>query len=653
MATDKPNEPLRRAFDPPLPLPPRGEAKSAAGVAGRETAELTAEALFFVRCGFSKREMARIFVTAQHNRTSVERELIASGLLHPEIYYRFLADRLGLAYLDQIDPRDVLVDATLDAHLKRDAGIRIVHHGRIVSVLVPNARELAARAAFIAARPELREQIIVTTPRTVREAVWAARAEARVEEVTRLLDEGRPSASARRILSARQAYMLAAAKAGLVASLAIAPAATLLVAHIALSGFFLASNTMRISAGFLGSRPKRPALPAKIPADLPIYTVLVALRHEAEIAPQLVRALGRLVWPKSKLDVKFICEADDHETISALRAAGPGPHCEIVKVPERQPMTKPKALQYALAGARGSLVAVYDAEDVPNPSQLLEAWSLFEAGDERLACVQAPLAIANYRDNWLTALFAVEYCGLFRALIPFLGRFGLPVPLGGTSNHFRRSALEAVGGWDPHNVAEDADLGFRLYRAGYRTRAAYHATIETAPDTMGVWLKQRGRWLKGWLQTWLVTMRHPVRALREFGLRGFLTFQVLIAGMLASALLYPAMLAIVVLFPVRLMLGIDPVPDGPHLMLWWLDLANIAASFFAFLFLGWRNLTPIERKDIPARRLAMLPAYWLIMSAAAWRALRQLVRKPHHWDKTPHPARPGAPAAVPQGDFAS
>ncbi|MCB1376689.1 MAG: glycosyltransferase, partial [Rhodobacteraceae bacterium] len=173
------------------------------------------------------------------------------------------------------------------------------------------------------------------------------------------------------------------------------------------------------------------------------------------------------------------------------------------------------------------------------PGQLLEAWAAFRDGDDRLGCLQAPLAIANLRANWIAGLFALEYSGLFRILIPFLARIRMPIPLGGTSNHFRRSALEAAGGWDPHNVTEDADLGMRLYAHGYRTGTLSRATIESAPVSLGIWIRQRTRWLKGWAQTWLVAMRRPARTCRALGPGGFVVFQLLIAGMLVSALAHP------------------------------------------------------------------------------------------------------------------
>ncbi|PWV99898.1 cellulose synthase/poly-beta-1,6-N-acetylglucosamine synthase-like glycosyltransferase [Hoeflea marina] len=366
------------------------------------------------------------------------------------------------------------------------------------------------------------------------------------------------------------------------------------------------------------------------------------------MASQLVAAMARLHWPRSLLDIKFICEAGDSATIAALAACRPGAECEVVIVPPLHPMTKPKALQYALQGARGSLVAVYDAEDVPHPAQLLEAHAAFALGGGRLACVQAPLAIANSGRNWITTLFALEYAGLFRMLIPFLDRHNLPILLGGTSNHFRREALIEVGGWDPYNVTEDADLGMRLYRRGFRTKAIWRATVESAPQTLAVWIRQRSRWYKGWTQTWLVLMRQPIRLARELGPVGFITFQLLLAGMLVSAAIHP-MLALFLLASLYLSWQ-GAVPPGwdLHAGLFAIDLFNVTASYLVFLCLGWRGMAPAEKARIPIRGIFLLPAYWIAMSVAAWRAVIQLPFKPHLWEKTPHPAqgrrRPPHPA---------
>ena len=202
--------------------------------------------------------------------------------------------------------------------------------------------------------------------------------------------------------------------------------------------------------------------------DLPVYSVLVPLHHECQIAPALVQALRSLDYPARKLEIFFITEAQDAGTRAALIAANQSEHMRIFTVPAGTPQTKPRALNYALQFARGDLVAVFDAEDVPSPRQLRLAAEMFAAGGPELVCVQARLGIYNPDDGFLTRQFALEYASLFEAILPALERLGLPILLGGTSNHFRRRALEALGAWDAYNVTEDADLGIRIARAGMR-----------------------------------------------------------------------------------------------------------------------------------------------------------------------------------------
>jgi cellulose synthase/poly-beta-1,6-N-acetylglucosamine synthase-like glycosyltransferase len=175
-------------------------------------------------------------------------------------------------------------------------------------------------------------------------------------------------------------------------------------------------------------------------------------------------------------------------------------HMQVLVVPEGAPRTKPRATQYALQFARGEYVVVYDAEDAPEPDQLRRALAALRAGGERLGCLQAQLNIYNSDATWFTRQFTVEYTALFDCILPTLERLRLPVPLGGTSNHFPRAVLDAVGGWDPYNVTEDADLGIRLARAGWHVGVLNSTTWEEAPPTFRIWKGQRTRWLKGWMQ---------------------------------------------------------------------------------------------------------------------------------------------------------
>lgn len=243
------------------------------------------------------------------------------------------------------------------------------------------------------------------------------------------------------------------------------------------------------------------------------------------------------------MDIKFVLEADDRETRRALDQLELGPSFEIVTAPAFGPRTKPKALNVALPLARGVYTAVYDAEDAPEPDQLRRAAAAFMANGETLACLQASLTIDNTSDNWLARMFTANYAGQFDVLLPGLSALGMPFPLGGSSNHFRTSALRTSGGWDPYNVTEDADLGIRLHRLGYRAATLPSATYEEAPARLVPWLRQRTRWYKGWMQTWRVHMRRPVRLVRELGIGGAAAFQLVLACNILAALVHPFFMA--------------------------------------------------------------------------------------------------------------
>ncbi|WP_158285671.1 glycosyltransferase [Pseudohoeflea suaedae] len=621
-----------------IAFPGRRSRTELVGAAPRFTPPdpMEAEASFFRSCGIGKPHLARATEDAERNGTTIEAELIAARHIRPDIYYRWLAERLGLHFFERIDPKSVLTPASIDILLVRDGPLRVNDRNRILTVIVPSARTLSDEQQRLSRQPELRSRLAVASPASIRAAVWAANETARARLTTSALDERYREMSARTVLTGTQGFALALTFCALIAAFVTSPTPALVLTHIVLTLLFLSSSLLRLCAAALGKRPPPPVLPHL--DKLPIYTVLVALKDEEVVVGQLVRSLHRLDWPKSRLDIKFICEQDDLKTMRALRAANPGPHCEIVRVPALGPKTKPKALSYAMAGAKGDYVVLYDAEDIPAPGQLREAYGIFRTSDGRTGCVQSPLVIANYRKNWVTALFAIEYAGLFRSLIPFMGRFGLPVPLGGTSNHFPRKVLEEVGGWDPYNVTEDADLGMRLYRAGYRTVAAYHATIETAPETLTVWTRQRTRWLKGWAQTWLILMRSPWRTLSEMGPYGFMASQVLIAGMLLSTLAHPLMYVLIGNYLANSALGTFSAHEPLHSGLFILDVASVASSYIAFAVMGLMHMTAREQQRIAPRHLAMLPVYWLAMAWASWIAMVELRRKPHHWAKTPHKA---------------
>jgi len=330
--------------------------------------------------------------------------------------------------------------------------------------------------------------------------------------------------------------------------------------------------------------------------------------------------------------VKFVLEADDHETRRALARLNLGSPFEIITAPPIGPRTKPKALNVALPFARGSYTVVYDAEDIPEPDQLRRAVAAFGKADNGLACVQASLTIDNTCDNWLARMFTANYAGQFDAFLPGLAALQLPFPLGGSSNHFRTAVLRKVGGWDPYNVTEDADLGIRLYRLGYRSAALASATYEEAPARFVSWLTQRTRWYKGWMQTWIVHMRRPTRLLRELGPAGAIAFQIFFAANVLAALIHPLFMAglCYTLFAL-------PTPWAHTVM------ENAAPIFAASLLSGYGSTIVLDVIGLRRRRLLghawvliLTPLHWLLLSLAAWRALFQLLDDPQRWEKTEH-----------------
>jgi cellulose synthase/poly-beta-1,6-N-acetylglucosamine synthase-like glycosyltransferase len=381
------------------------------------------------------------------------------------------------------------------------------------------------------------------------------------------------------------------------------------------------------------NRPgKREEVPPIPDAELPTYSVLVPLFREISVLPDLIDAMSDLDYPTGLLDILLVIEDADLEMQAALIGMDLPGHFRVVVVPDSGPRTKPKALNYALASARGEFIVVFDAEDRPDIDQLRKAAACFRASPPEVACVQARLNIYNAQESWISRQFAIEYSALFDAILPSLERYGFPIPLGGTSNHFSRQALQDMGGWDPFNVTEDADLGIRLARRGRTTLILESTTWEEAPVFLKQWFRQRTRWLKGWMQTWLVHMRRPVRLISDLGAWQFAGLQIVMGGILLSALVHPFFYV----FSATEALGLRmPLPDGAiGNGLLWAGWITLVLGFGAAALVGM--IAAHRRRQSLTWSFMLLPAYWLLISAAAYRALWQLWRDPYYWEKTPH-----------------
>lgn len=385
---------------------------------------------------------------------------------------------------------------------------------------------------------------------------------------------------------------------------------------------------------------QRPGPAPPLPDRLPVVSVMVPLLQEDDIVPRLVRRIGRIHYPKELLDILLIVEQDDHATLAAL-ARRPLPRwMRIVTVPAGPIRTKPRALNFALDFCRGSIVGIWDAEDAPDPEQIRAVVGNFAAAPPEVACLQGVLDFYNPRHNWITRCFAVEYAGWFRAMLPGLARLGLVVPLGGTTLFFRRSVLEELGGWDAHNVTEDADLGIRLARHGYRTELIDTVTREEPNSRPVAWIRQRARWQKGYAITWASHMRDPARLWRDLGPRRFLGVQILFLGTLSQSLFAPVLwsfwlLAFGLAHPLAGLL-----PTGVLATLGGLFIASEALNIAVGL---WATRGPEHRhlmKWVPT-----LHAYFPLASLSAYRALSECITRPFHWDKTTHGIVAGQSAA--------
>lgn len=589
----------------------------------------------FRRIGIGKPTIAKAAELARRRGTTIEQELLCELGIQEAAYYEALARDAGLAYVDAVSPSNVSDIRGLDTQLITPQYLRVFHpQASTVTAIVPEARKMDHLIGRLRELPQLADLLVVTRPSSLRRAVWQAGEKRRVAAAVSHLFEERPKFSARIVMSGGQGFWLGLCLSAIVTASMLASSIVLNVLHSTFSLLYFSALCLRIAS--LGHAMRQVgAAPTSAEEVLPTYTVMVALYREAAVAPQLLRALDRLDWPKSRLDIKLLCEADDLETIEALKALKPGRQYEIVEVPDFGPRTKPKALSYALCAARGRYIVVYDAEDRPHRGQLKEAHARFTALPEDLACLQAPLIITNGNRCFLSALFALEYAAQFRGLLPFLARLRMPIPLGGTSNHFRTDILRRIGGWDPFNVTEDADLGMRLHRLGYRTGVLRHHTLEDAPVDLSVWMRQRTRWFKGWLQTWLVVTRDNREARAEMGWKGFVVFQLLFGGVIVSALLHPALVVALIQSCMFMLETPKPPISALQIILIVVDLLNVMGSYAVFIALGVSPMMPQEKQRIGMRWIGV-PVYWMMITIAAWRAVFELRRNPFFWHKTPH-----------------
>ncbi|MDF2722295.1 MAG: family 2 glycosyl transferase [Paenibacillus sp.] len=573
--------------------------------------------------------------------------LLSLRLIEPEELYRAIANQNSMGRIGNETGSDPHIK--LPEELARQYGVVIIHeypNRLLLAVNNPLPDEQKRELEAILHSPV--EQVLATQHEM--ERFWSnVYGEEMMHQSTTKLAEEQPHNSASTTFTKGQLIAFAIMAGCFVLGLLIQPMNTLIYLNVAIQLFYFLMSLFKFAIIMYGTRRgaqfrfTREELQQIDERELPMYTILVPMYKEGDVIPQLLANLERLDYPKAKLDVRLLIEEDDVEAQDILKHMRLPSYYSVLVVPASMPKTKPKACNYGLIRAKGEYVVIFDAEDRPDPDQLKKVHLTFKACSESTVCVQAKLNYFNSEQNMLTRWFTQEYSMWFELLLPGIMQLNIPIPLGGTSNHFKTEALKQVNAWDPYNVTEDADLGIRLYKEGYKTAIVDSRTWEEATSRVGNWIRQRSRWIKGYMQTWLVHMRNPIRTWRELGTQGFFGFHVMVLATPMLPLLNPLFWALLLLWYLA---KVDFIPlffPGPiyYLAAFQLFVGNFIFIYSLTVGVFWvTKELRIKGSSLFSYSLVkyslLSPLYWVLMSIAAVKAAIQLITKPFYWEKTTH-----------------
>lgn len=546
----------------------------------------------------------------------------------------------------QLDPADLSEDTIDETFVREWSGqfflaanwmpIRQELDGR---VLVATARRPdATRRSQVESALGAPARFVVTTSWGIKNAVLRIYRAEIADEAANELWKQNPDLSARIVLSQDQKMGFATLIVTFLALMIFWPLHVLTAVVAIASIIFLSSTAFKFFVAMKGARYdvveriSASEVAALVDSELPTYTVLVPVFRESNIVAQLIGNLGSIDYPKDRLEVLILIEEEDHETRDALAAGNPPPYFHVVTVPKGHPQTKPRACNVGLFFATGEYLVIYDAEDTPDPDQLKKAIVAFQRGGLKTVCVQASLNYFNAEENALTRMFTLEYSYWFDYMLAGLDAADLPIPLGGTSNHFRTHALSELGGWDPYNVTEDADLGIRASALGYRVGVINSTTMEEANTSIPNFIRQRSRWIKGYMQTTLVHARSPLALIKQIGIIRFLSFALLIGG---TPLTFLGVIPSYIVTAVTLFVPGEFIASLYPVWVLWFTLLNFVIGNSIMVYLSMMG--PYKRGTFGLIAWAMLnPVYWVLHSIAAYKGLWQLITKPHYWEKTEH-----------------
>ncbi len=571
----------------------------------------------------------------RNTRTRLGEVLVSEGMIGYQSLYTALAAHFNLPFVDLLKtpPDASLLDTKyIDDYLKMRS-LPLLKKG--ATLVIATAEYSNETVSWAKARYGENIEFVITSPLDIRKTIQTMFSGSLTHQSTMGLFENAPESSALRSSGVRNKLFGAACLMLIGAAFLFSFWGTLITLIATCHVLYAATMLFKLTIYASGLNRITPynATITNLDindADLPTYTVLIPMYKETESMPHMLSAMHKMDYPPSKLDVKLVLEEDDDDTLDAAYALRPRYQFDIIRVPPSLPRTKPKACNYALRFAKGEFVTVYDADDRPDPQQLKKAVAAFRALPTDVICLQARLNYYNVNDNLLTRFFSLEYAMLFHVLLYGMSRLRMPLLLGGTSNHIYLERLRELGEWDPFNVTEDADLGTRLAMHGFKTAMLHSDTMEEAPNTLKAWLNQRARWIKGYMQTWMVHMRHPVKLYRGLEPQGFLGFQFFVA--LSSFSYLTA--------PITWIFSVFWLPELAHLLPRWLyalGMANLGI-YFSLHIATALHIGSLYRKNRAKMMLSatFYPFYLILHSVASYLALWQLITNPYAWNKTSH-----------------
>lgn len=582
----------------------------------------------------SHEDLQRALAISHKTRSRLGDVLIGEGILGYLPLYKALAQHYKLDFVNllTLEPDSSLLSEKMAESYLQMRAIPYLRHNGITTIAT--AEISTDVVSWAKAHYGNHIQFAITSPFDIQRTVQRLYAHKFTHMSTSSLYEEQPISSARKKVSTAKRLYIAFVLTMLFFIIGILTNQLLVLFVSFCYGIYGLSMLFKILiyAGGMwhGKRTPSTAHMEMDDSTLPIYTILVPMYQETESLPNLLQAMERLDYPAAKLDIKLVLEDDDTAMIEAAKALRPRYQFDIVLVPKSQPRTKPKACNYALRFARGEYVTIFDADDRPDPEQLKKAIHTFQNSPPEVICLQARLNYYNTHDNWLTRCFSLEYAMLFNVLLYGMEFFRIPILLGGTSNHISLAKLKELGEWDPYNVTEDADLGTRLATRGYVTHMLDSDTLEEAPISLHAWVRQRSRWVKGYMQTWIVHMRRPGELFTQFRPHGFLGFQCFVAMASFSYLTAP------IVWLIALLWLFGNADFFPH----WLFIVatgNLLLNFVVHILTAAHTASKYERHRFALFVCALTyPFYLILHSVASYVSLYQFFAKPYFWEKTRH-----------------